>query len=308
MVVVSSLNVMTWFRIVAGEPVMRGRHLVGLTLVSVLALTYYSGLSAVAKAPNASPARPPPSVSKKFLPSRMAALGDSVTAGFLTCLHRTCPANSWSTGTSISSHYERIRALNPKMTGHARNFAELGAYSWALEDQATAAVRFKAEYVTILIGANDACTRRAQDMTSVRVFRNDIDVALDELKEGLPQARILVVSIPDIYRLWQLGRQSDFAVLTWKMFPGCKSMLANPRSDAPSDNRRRRQVAARINAYNGELAAACRVYGEHCRWDGGKVHQLPVSMNLVDTVDHFHPNRKGQAKLADATYPGDFDW
>jgi hypothetical protein len=122
-----------------------------------------------------------------------------------------------------------------------------------------------------------------------------------------PGVRVLVVSIPDIYRLWQLGRRSNVAVFSWALVPGCGSMLAKPRSNAAADDRRRHRVAARINAFNGQLAAACKAY-RHCRWDGGEVHQVPFGLDLVDPVDHFHTNRSGQAKLTEVTYPGDFDW
>jgi lysophospholipase L1-like esterase len=297
----------------AGGPVMRSWHVLGVLLVGVLALTYVS-VHAAGTAPatttpihrsTAPRAVPAP---RTFVPSRMAATGDSVTVGFLTCFHRTCPDNSWSTGTSIDSHYERIRAVNPKIAGHARNFAQLGAYSWNLVAQAEKAVRFKAQYVTVLIGANDACTRNVRDMTRVIDFRRWIDDALDVLTAGLPEARILVVSIPDIYRLWRLGHDSLFALLSWTVLPGCRSMMVNPRSTAAADTGRRQRVAAQIRAYNRQLAAACKAHGPHCRWDGYAANRVPFSMDLVDPLDHFHPNLKGQARLAAVTYPGNFDW
>src|SRR6185437_2231090 len=49
-------------------------------------------------------------------PSKMAALGDSITQAAMTCSALTsCPANSWSTGTTtaVQSHYLRLKAKNP---------------------------------------------------------------------------------------------------------------------------------------------------------------------------------------------------
>ncbi len=44
------------------------------------------------------------------------------------------------------------------------------------------------------------------------------------------------------------------------------------------------------------------------RWDDGQVHDVRFSIDLLNTFDFFHPNLKGQRKLADVTYPDDFTW
>jgi hypothetical protein len=144
-------------------------------------------------------------------------------------------------------------------------------------------------------------------MTPTDTFRSAVDVALAKLKKGLPKARILVVSIPDLYRLWQLGHDDDKAVRAWNAGV-CPSLLADPTSTDAADNSRRRRVADRVDAYDDELAAACKAYGKHCRWDGGSAHRVRFSLDLVNHIDYFHPNAKGQDKLADVTYPGRFTW
>ena len=54
----------------------------------------------------------------------------------------------------------------------------------------------------------------------------------------------------------------------------------------------------RIDAYNAQLAAACRAYGSRCRYDGGAVHRVRFSLDLVNPLDWFHPNagRPGPAR------------
>jgi len=280
---------------------VRGWHVVGLVLLSVLALAC-EGNGQADPAPSSKPQR--------GLPSSMAALGDSVTAGLGSCLvYAACTRNSWSTGSgdSIDSHYQRIRAGNSKMRGHASNFARPGALAVELVGQAERAVQAKVQYVTVLIGANDACTRRVEDMTSTRTFRKQVDAALATLKKGLPKARILVVSIPDAYRLWQLGHGDARAVRAWNLGI-CQSLLANPTSTADADDRRRRRVGAQIDAYNDALVAACEAYGKRCRWDGGSAHRVRFSLDLVNRFDYFHPNAKGQSRLAEVTYPSRFNW
>ncbi len=169
-------------------------------------------------------------------------------------------------------------------------------------------VALKPEYVTILIGANDACARRVEDMTPVATFRKEIDKGLARLKKGLPKARVLVVSIPDLYRLWEVGREDDRAVEVWSRGGICPSMLAAPTSTDDADEERREQVRDRIDDYNDELRDACREYGDRCRSDGGAAHRVRFDLELVNQFDYFHPNADGQKELADVVYPGRFTW
>jgi lysophospholipase L1-like esterase len=248
--------------------------------------------------------------SRSARPASMAALGDSITAGFASCATLVaCARNSWSTGTSaaVNSHYRRIRADDDRIDGHEHNFAVPGARAADLEGQARRAVAARAEYVTILIGANDACRATTGDMTPAATFRDRIDAALRVLRTGLPKARVLVVSLPDLYRLWQLGHTDTHAVRAWNLGV-CPSLLADPTSTDRSDQARRRAVAARIDAYDDELEAACRAYGKRCRWDHGAVHDVRFSLSLVNHLDYFHPDADGQKRLAEVTYPGRFDW
>jgi hypothetical protein len=65
------------------------------------------------------------------LPSSMAAIGDSITRAYdVCCSYGDHPGQSWSTGSTsydgITSHYERIRQLNPAITGRGHNDAVSG--------------------------------------------------------------------------------------------------------------------------------------------------------------------------------------
>ena len=282
---------------------MRRWHVIGLAVLAALALAC-QGTGVARPAPSSG------TTSTAGWPSSMAALGDSITAGFGSCFALVaCARLSWSTGddTSVDSHYRRIRDVNAKIRDHAHNYAEPGARTADLNDQARSAVAAKAQYVTVLIGANDACARQLRDMTPVRTFRGQLDTALRTLKKGLPKSRVLVVSIPDLYRLWQLGHGNEQAVRAWNLGI-CPSLLANPTSTAAADERRRRQVADRIDAYDRQLADACRAYGKRCRWDGGEVHGVRFSLDLVNHLDYFHPSSEGQATLARVTWPGRITW
>src|SRR5512142_1695562 len=220
-------------------------------------------------------------------PSSMAALGDSITAGFLTCLIPTpCPRNSWSTGdgTKVNSHYRRILAANPAMRGHEHNFAVAKALAADLPGQATAAVKANVEYVTILIGANDVCHGGIGDMTSVADFRAKVDEALGTLTRQLPHARVLVASVPDVFHLWEIGHDHANTARIWRIGNICPSLLANPTSTADADVQRRKTVADRIDAYDEQLAAACKASGHRCRYDGGAVHRTRFDIGMVDGI------------------------
>jgi lysophospholipase L1-like esterase len=280
--------------------VLRRWHLIVLVALAALALA----------CEGAGTAAPEPTGTAKGLPASMGALGDSITAGYGTCFTLVaCSRNSWTTGSSaaVDSHYRRIREDNGAIKGNAENYAVPGARARDLAGQADRAVDDKVQYVTVLIGANDACTGRVADMTGTRTFRKQVDTALARLKKGLPKARVLVVSIPNIYRLWQLGHENERAVRAWNRGV-CQSMLARPTSTAKADDERRHQVEDRVDAYNRELEAACEKYGRKCRWDGGGAHRVRFSLDLVNEIDYFHPDVEGQNKLADVTYPGRFTW
>src|SRR5258707_147061 len=89
-----------------------------------------------------------------------------------------------------------------RLTGsrHARTLAVPGARIAALPAKAVAAVTEPVDYVTLLVGANDACSG---EMTSAAAFRAPLDQALATLKRGRPDARLLLVGIPDVYRVWE---------------------------------------------------------------------------------------------------------
>lgn len=121
-----------------------------LSLLSAFLLVL--GLSASAEASTSSPP-----------PHSMAAIGDSMTqAADVCCWYGDHPANSWSTGSAswdgISSHYERILSLTGAISGHAYNDSVPGAKMVDANGQASKTVGQGAQYVTILMGANDVCT------------------------------------------------------------------------------------------------------------------------------------------------------
>jgi lysophospholipase L1-like esterase len=244
-------------------------------------------------------------------PNSIAATGDSITRAFNvgTIPFTDAPSRSWATGTDsrVSSHYSRILAANPAISGHRYNDAESGARMQDLNAQATLATTQNAEYVVVLMGANDVCRSSEAAMTSVADFRAQYRAALDTLSSGLPDARIYVVSIPDVHRLWSVLKNNFVARLVWDAFDICQSMLARPLSTAQADVDRRERVRQREIAFNEELATGCALY-IHCRFDGNTVFNTPFAASDVSTRDYFHPSLAGQTKLAAISWGAGFDF
>jgi lysophospholipase L1-like esterase len=244
-------------------------------------------------------------------PNSMASTGDSITRAFNTCSFPfiDCPQNSWSTGTSgtVNSHYRRILAANAAISGRNFNDARTGARMNALNGQMTTAVSQGSEYVTILMGANDVCTSSVSTMTPTATLEAQLQTSLQTLSAGLPNARVYVVSIPNVYHLWEILHTNFGAVLTWTLGRICQSLLANPTSTAPADVARRHQVYQRTVDDNAALARACARF-IHCRFDGNAAFNLQFVPSDVSTRDYFHPSVSGQARAAAVTWTATFDF
>jgi lysophospholipase L1-like esterase len=236
------------------------------------------------------------------LPNSMAALGDSITRAYdVCCSYSDHPGQSWSTGGSwydgINSHYERIKRRNSAITGHAYNDAVTGAKMSAAAGQASVAAARHVAYVTILLGANDLCTSSPSTMTSTGTFKTQFSQAMATLKQQLPNARVFVSSIPDIYQLWKVLHTNRVARTVWATAHICPSLLGATRTEA-----QRQQVVAREMAFNQILADTCHQYGANCRWDGGATYNYKFGASQVSVLDFFHPDLDGQAALAGVTW------
>jgi lysophospholipase L1-like esterase len=236
------------------------------------------------------------------LPNSIAGIGDSITrATDVCCWYGDHPAQSWSTGDDlsdgISSHYERLLALNPGISGHNYNDSRAGAKMRDADGQAQAAVSQQAAYVTILMGANDVCTSSPSTMTSVVDFRAQFAAAMNTLAAGLPAgSHVFVSSIPNAYKLWKLLHGDSRARFVWWAAQICQSMLSPFNTELD-----RQFVLGREQAFNLVLADVCALY-VICRFDGGAVFNHQFSTSHVSTLDYFHPSMSGQAMLAELTW------
>lgn len=129
---------------------------------------------------------------------------------------------------------------------------------------------------------------------------------MDALVRGLPDAHILVVSIPDLARLWQVGKDRPEVVQLWQSNGVCRSMLADPTDTGADAQARRDRVRGRVAAYNAAMAAACARHAGQCRHDGNAVFDHRFDLADVSPVDYWHPSRRGQATLARVAWQAGF--
>src|SRR5205823_6099387 len=185
--------------------------------------------------------------------------------------------------------------------------AVTGAKVADLNGQALNAVATNPDLVLILIGANDVCTSSEAAMTSVTDFRTRFQTAMNTLSNNLPNARIQVLSIPNIFNLWNVLKSNFLAQLTWGAAGICQSMLANPTSTSTTDTQRRLRVQQRNIDFNTQLQQVCAL-NIHCRFDGGAAYNLVFASSDVSTLDYFHPNVSGQTKAAATAWNATFNY
>jgi lysophospholipase L1-like esterase len=268
---------------------------VGVALILATVVGATSASATAGGAPVAAAAAAPP------LPDSMAAIGDSITQAVdVCCFYGNWPGHSWSTGyvpfDGIASHYEHLRALNPAIRGNRWNNAVSGAQMADAPGQARRTVAQGAEYVTILMGANDLCGWDGT-LTPTATFQAQFAEALDILRTGLPNSRVFVASIPNLHQLWSILRTDPLAQAVWQAAGICPSMLNFFNS--PAD---RQAVIDREREFNDVLRDVCATWSTNCRFDDYLTYDYEFTKDMVSRLDFFHPSLRGQATLAALTW------
>jgi lysophospholipase L1-like esterase len=224
----------------------------------------------------------------------MAATGDSFTRTFATG-PASCDSFgscSWSTGTLVNSHYQRLRALNPALTGHATNAAQLGASMSAFVTQVGGIAPSHPDYVTVLFGGADVCfgsTTAAQFATSFRA-------GMDALVAASPNSRVLVASIWNFESLRAAALAGNPSA-TWSI---CGSFFNASSAD-------RALIMGRVVQYNAALETECATYA-NCLFDDNALFNHVWSPAEVSTVDNFHPSVAGQEMMSQVLYDAGYTW
>jgi hypothetical protein len=237
------------------------------------------------------------------LPNSMAAIGDSISQAAVADdrIDTKEPEHSWSTGDdsddSVNSHYERILAVNPGILGNNFNNAVNGSKSDDLMGQVIMTISQGVDYVTILMGGNDVCGDNVSEdeLTPTATFRGLFNDALDTLQAGLPDATILVVELPRISRIHEVGRFNFGCQLKWWLFRFCDNVLRNGIIQ-------RNIATARNIEYNNVLRTLTASKGIFFEDD---IFEVNFSRENLSDVDCFHPAIALQSDLADVSYDAD---
>ncbi len=233
------------------------------------------------------PALPPP--------SSMAATGDSFTRTFATgsASCNSFGSCSWSTGTVVNSHYQRLSALNPALTGHATNAAQLGALMSGFLGQVNTIAPSHPDYVTVLFGGGDICL----SSTTAAQFKTQFRAGMDALFAASPSSHVLVASIWNFESLRSAVLAGNPSA-TW-------GSLCGVFFNAPPANRA--LIMNRVAQYNAVLETECATYA-NCLFDGYALFNHVWSPAEVSTVDNFHPSVAGQEMISQVLYDAGYTW
>ena len=261
------------------------RNFLVIAVIGVIAgLASLTGTAVPARA--SGPVLPPP--------SSMAATGDSFTRTFATG-SASCDgfgSCSWSTGTVVNSHYERLRALNPVLTGNATNAAQLGAPMSTFVTQVGTIAPSQPDYVTVLLGGGDVCFLS----TTAEQFASQFRAGMDALFAASPGSHVLVASIPNLESIRSAALAGNPSA-TWSI---CGSFF----NASPQD---RAVIMGRVAQYNAVLEAECATYA-NCLFDGYALFNHVWSAPEVSTVDNFHPSVAGNEMMSQVLYDAGYTW
>ncbi|MFD1720182.1 GDSL-type esterase/lipase family protein [Amnibacterium endophyticum] len=281
---------------------MRGKRWGVLVALGALLLAGCTAAPPPAAAPRPTadaPSPPAPSPSPTGTPLTVAALGDSLSRGFDACAaFGDCPEASWATGTDprVDSVADRLGALRDATITRV-DAARSGADSSDLARQVETVIPHSPDLVTMLMGANDVCRPDLTEMTPAPVYTERIDAALDRLAAALPDATVLVASVPDVTALLPVAGGDPTARFIWSRLNGCSTVLEAPQSTSAAAELRRDEVRARVAEYDDALRAACAAH-PRCVYDDGALRAYRPELAQLSALDYFHPSIAGQAELA----------
>jgi lysophospholipase L1-like esterase len=232
----------------------------------------------------------------------MGAMGDSITMATNSSGWGSRPDDSWATGhgkrSRVYSHFQRLkRIINGPM--EAYNVAGNGNRSPDLKRQLRRLLPKKPDYVTFLIGGNDICSWPDRYSESLERFSSEVGYAINALVNANPQVKILMLPIPNVYQLWELGKRNNCQAL-WNLTGLCKPLLHGQRTDEERDNFVRRWEDA-----NEVIEDVALKFPDHVRFNP-ELAQIRFSWKHVSPRDCFHPSLEGQRYISTKTWMDDW--
>ncbi len=248
------------------------------------------------------------SVSNAALPRTMAAIGDSLSNGYAaTGGGFPNPSASWSTGTrtDVNSHRKRIQAAGNGQMAWAKTYARSGtlAFQKGRPDLATQAkqVPIGTAYVTVSIANGDICSKHVDTREKLQ---NRVSRVGDGLRDALrtlfnrnPQARVLVMSVPNWHELWMDHAGTPGFQSNWDRTGSCPLLFPTTATQEQRD-----AVNFAIQDANALLEGACS-NDSRCTFDGGASYGIGwADPAWLSSRDSFHFSTSGNDKIADLTW------
>lgn len=248
-------------------------------------------------------------------PKRLYSNGDSITRAFDANLPADNLNNSWVNGyfgfweqlfglPNVKAHNQRITA-NFGSSGRTNVIAAVnGARIDDLATQAAGAAGRGVTYATVMLGGNDVCRDSIGDLPTDAQIDADFRAGMANLLAQLPSnATVQVVGIPNIKRLYDIGKNKDALGIadcevlwagTVLGFP-CGSMLSPFNSEADrlyvqsrnvGYNNILRNVTLELDAANPEFLFYADAYS------------FNFVENEISNIDCFHPSWRGERTLS----------
>ena len=229
----------------------------------------------------------------------LGILGDSMSLGVNACGEQgQCAEVSWSGGSdpavgSIAMRLAAASGVEPEVVNAAKDGGDVED-ALSLVDEV---IQAQPQLVTVLLGGNDACAPTLEEMTPAADYEAGLTALFGRLNAEAPDATILVLSIPDLHHLWEIGRANAQAVQAWNSSPSCSNLLGAADDDSAEADARRDAVAARVDEFNAAIVRACAA-AQQCIDDGGAVFAYDFSGEEISGIDFFHPSIAGQRAIA----------
>lgn len=238
------------------------------------------------------------SAQESLRPYVMGALGDSISAGFNSYRLGDNRSLSWSTGTAAEPHVESHAKKMAALLGRpieTHNEAFAGATSHDLSRETTRLLRYKPDYVTVLIGANDLCNWDGNYDKELAGFTERLETAVDRLVAANSDIRIVMSSLPNIMSVYQLGVANGCSSL-WNAVGVCKALFSSARTPAE-----RTEFSQRFFKLNEIIKEVAGHYPANAVYKPEVVnYQFP--REFLSAIDCFHPSILGHGKIAELTF------
>ncbi len=226
---------------------------------------------------------------------------------------------SWASGIGIQSHYMRLRQYlrrnGDTRTFNVDNVSVPGETTIGMEKQALQLLQdfhtggySELKYVTLLIGSNDACSRKTPWGVPLGDMHDNLIKAFRVLSM-FPQKepiRVLLVGIPRIPDLGEKSLRASKTVMGLtcetvrnKILNECSGLLTwkteaeydQKMMIVENDNRMIRDIVTEVNKSFPHIET---VYSD-------RLYNLNIPRSIL-AVDCFHPNADGQQQLADQVW------